>query len=120
MCTNVELDIYSPRWGHNDRYIVELNQAYLEIGLSGRTTRATWRDNLDPDWNSNESIHDIMNNDSIYPPTILQDLLEHAWLEWRNGNINDQQVDDELQEIANWINTITRSKPNTNFWNSYF
>ncbi|MBU0712828.1 hypothetical protein KJ762_02470 [bacterium] len=120
MNTTVNLEIFSPRWGHEDTYVVELDQSYMEIRMSARKTRATWRDNLDPEWNTRESIHDIMNNDSIYPPAIIQDLFEHAWLEWRNGNINDQQVNEELQEIATWLNTITRSKPRTDFWSKYF
>ena len=119
MGIKVDLDIYSPRWGHNDKYSVELDRDFMEITLQARTSRATWRDNLDPEW-SGESIQEIMNNDSIYPPEITQDLFEHAWKEWRDGTINDQEVEQELKEVATWINEVTKSKPKSDFWNKYF
>jgi hypothetical protein len=119
MSITVELSIFTPRWGHEDTYIVELERDFMEIRMHARTTRAVWRENQDPVWNG-ESIQDIMNNDSIYPPEITQDLFEHAWKEWRGGEISDQEVNIELQELANWINAVTHAKPNTEFWNRYF
>ena len=61
-----------------------------------------------------------MNNDSIYPPKVIQNLFEHVWYEWRYENISDQQAKDELEEIAKWVNKVTDSKPNTEFWSKYF
>jgi len=61
-----------------------------------------------------------MNNDSIYPPTIFQHLDEHAWKEWRNREINDDQAKAERNELATWLNVITHAKPATNFWKKCF
>ncbi|MFI8978881.1 hypothetical protein [Ectopseudomonas khazarica] len=119
MKITVDLEIFSPRWGHEDTYTVQLTRDFMEIKMPPRVSRATWIENQDPEW-SGESIQRIMNNDNIYPPEITQDLFEHVWKEWRNGDINDQQAEAELQEIAKWINAVTRAKPDTEFWNKYF
>jgi hypothetical protein len=119
MSVTVRLEIFSPRWGHNDTYSIELDRDFLEISMQARTARATWRENLDPEWNG-DTIQEIMENDSIYPPAVTQDLFEYAWKEWRNGELSDQQVDSELQVLANWLNAITRAKPDTEFWGRYF
>ena len=115
----VELRIFSPRWGHEDIYKLELKQNSLVITQGARSTKATWRENLDPEWNG-ETLEDILRNDSIYPPGIFQDLIEHAWLSWRNGELDSAAVDEELQALAKWLNDITNSKPRSEYWNKYF
>lgn len=116
---SVDLRIYSPRWGHEDVYQVVLENDYMSITMSPRECRAIWRDNLDPEWRG-EDLHEIMNNDSIYPPAVTRDLFEHAWLTWRNGELTDQEVEEELQLLAAWINEVTHAKPNSEFWGGYF
>ena len=115
----INLRIFSPRWGHEDSYSVNLERDFLEITMQTRKTKAIWKDNRDPEW-SGESLQEIMENDHIYPPAVTQDLFEHVWKEWRNGVITDQEAEKELQEVAVWLNAVTRAKPNTEFWNSYF
>ena len=91
-----ELEIFSPRWGHKDTYKLELTRESLLITQGPRSAKSTWRENLDPEW-SGEKLEDILRNDSIYPPGIFQDLVEHAWLSWRNGELGSSAVDEELQ-----------------------
>lgn len=117
--TTIDLQIFSPRWGHDDTYSVELDRDYMEITKGGTTTRADWQANADPVW-SGQSLQQIMQNDSIYPPEITQKLFQKVWTAWRDGQINDQQADAELQEVAAWINAGTRAKPSTAFWKAYF
>ena len=47
-------------------------------------------------------------------------MLEGAWKAWRNGDLNDVTVNQELQAVADWQNTITKTKPQTDFWSRYF
>lgn len=115
----VELQIYSPRWGHEDTYSLELSRGSLVITQGARATKATYRDNLDPEWNG-EPLVDILQNDSIYPPVIFQNLIEHAWLTWRSGELSSEAVEQELKELEKWLNEITKGKPSTDFWNEYF
>lgn len=117
--TTVELRIFSPRWGHEDTYSLVLTRHSLVINRGARSATCAWRENLDPEW-SGENIRDIMENDAIYPPAILQRQIEHAWLSWRNGELDNAAVNRELQSVADWLNTITRAKPRTDFWKKYF
>lgn len=115
----IELRIYSPRWDHEDSYIFELSQEKLDITQGPRSTRAIWSDRFDPEW-SGELLADILQNDSIYPPAVLQRMIEYAWRSWRNGDLSDKEIDEELQAVGDWLNTITKSKPRTKFWAGYF
>ena len=115
----IALEIYSPRWGRNDTYKVELDPNFMEITMQARKARATWQETTDPTW-SGESLNRIMTNDSISPPAALQDLFEWAWKSWRDGAITDQQAEAELQLLADWLNTITKAKPSSDFWSKYF
>jgi hypothetical protein len=91
----------------------------MVITQGARSTKCIWRENLDPEW-IGESLRHILENDSIYPPAIFEDLIEHAWISLRNGELNDTDLKDELQALACWLNEITRAKPNTEFWRKYF
>ena len=118
--TIVELELYSPRWGHNDTYKVELHQDYMEIStMQQRRCKATWVQDCDPEW-SGEDLEKILRNDSIYPPAVTRNLFERAWKGWRGGELSDEQVSKEIILIGDWINTVTKSKPNSDFWNMYF
>ena len=117
--TTVELQIFSPRWGHEDTYTLVLARHSLVITHGARSATCTWRENRDPEW-SGESLRDILQNDSIYPPAILQNLIEHAWVSWRNGELDSSAANEELQAVADWLNEITKAKPKTDFWKKYF
>ncbi len=117
--TTVKLRIFSPRWGHEDTYELALARDSLVISRSASSAKCTWRENLDPEW-SGESLRHILENDSIYPPSILQDLIEHAWVSWRNGELDGSAVNEALQAVANWLNETTKAKPDTDFWRKYF
>lgn len=115
----VDLEIFSPRWGHDDTYRVSLEQDELHISLGPRGAKATYRVNLGPEW-TGESLIQILRNDMIYAPWNIQECIEYAWLQWRNGELSDEQVEHELKLLAEWLNTVTRSKPRSNFWSGYF
>ena len=110
---------YSPRWGHEDTYRVDLSRDFMEIKMQARCARAEWKEDHDPEW-SGEPLARIFVNDSITPPHNVQDLFEYAWMRWRDGQLNDAQVSDELHELETWLNTITKAKPRTDFWSGYF
>jgi hypothetical protein len=117
--TAVALEIFSPRWGHKYIYKLVLAQYLLVITQGTRSAKCAWRENRDPEW-SGESLRKILENDLIYPPAILQDLIEHAWVSWRNGELDSSAVNEELQAVTNWLNGIARDKPKTDFWRKYF
>jgi hypothetical protein len=111
--------IYSPRWGHEDTYDFDFSREAMTISRAPRTVRCVWIENRDPRWEG-EPIEHILNNDSVYPPAILPRLYEHLWLSWRSGDLPESRVDAELQAVTEWLNGITKSKPRSDFWSSYF
>jgi hypothetical protein len=117
--TIVELRIFSPRWGHEDMYKLKLTRDSMVITQGARSTKCTWRENLDPEW-SGESLRHTLENNSIYPPAILEDLIKHAWVSWRNSELDDSALNKELQAVAVWLNEITMAKPDTEFWHKFF
>ena len=112
-------EIYSPRWGHNDTYSFIFEQERLTIDFGARVANCACRENQDPIW-TGEPFEDMLTNDSIYPPAILRDLIEHLWKSWRNGELRAVDVNTELQEVISWLNTVTAAKPKTDFWKKYF
>lgn len=77
------------------------------------------QENGDPAW-SGESLEENIRNESMYPPSILQDLIEHLWKSWRNGNIASDLVNAELQAVITWVNHITDVQLQAEFWSAYF
>lgn len=119
MSITLTAEIYSPRWGHTDTYTFELTKEAMTISMQAREATCTWKDNFVPVW-TGESLQHILQNDSICPPAIFQDLVEHLWKSWRNGELSSEQANTELQEIVSWLNEITKAKPRTDFWSKYF
>jgi len=91
----------------------------MQITMTQRVARAEWRDNSNPEW-SGEPLMRIFQNDNIYPPAITQNMFQKVWTSWRDGELDDARAEAELQELANWLNVVTRAKPRTDFWRVYF
>ena len=115
----IELQIFSPRWGHEDTYEIELERDHMEIARGANTARADWRDNADPAW-SGWTVEGMMGNDSIHPPAVAQRMFQKVSTVWRSGEIDAAQAEVELRALADWINAVTRAKPRTEFWRAYF
>lgn len=115
----ITAQIFSPRWGHHDKYVFELTDDEMTISMGPRKSKCVWQTGKDPEWQG-ELFEKILRNDSIYPPSILPRMLEHLWISWRNGELNDSDAQMELDAVTEWLNTITESKPKTDFWGKYF
>ena len=61
-----------------------------------------------------------MKNDKIYPPDGIEGLIEYLWRAWRDGQLDDSQLQIELNELANYVNISTKAKPRTEFWKKIF
>ncbi len=117
--TTISAQIFSPRWGHNDTYELELTPEAMSISMGARKSKCVWQEGRDPQWEG-EPLESILRNDSIYPPSVLPSLLEHLWKSWRNSELTDAQAQSELNAVADWLNSITTAKPKTAFWRKYF
>ena len=116
--------LYSPRWGHEDTYEIKLDSEQMRVE-SGKTAECSWLEGTDPKWSGyNETIGNplekILENDSIYPPTVFIRALEYAWMAWRDGTLDDQKVLQEVQQLCQWVNEVSQSQPKTDFWRKIF
>jgi hypothetical protein len=119
MENEIKLEVYSPRWGHNDTYTILMSLEEMTIKMSPRVAKATYKKNIDPEWSGEKLVH-ILTNDNIYPPAIFQDCIEHVWLKWRDGELDNQEATLELNILFEWLNEITALKPESDFWTQYF
>jgi len=119
--TTVEVQVYSPRWGHDDTYTITMNRDAMKIEHHPRKAICEWVENKDPVWKcSDGSLFRIFSNDSIYAPENFVRALERAWIDWRSGELDDSKVSSEITELFNWLNTITKAKPKTPYWKGQF
>ena len=117
----LEVPVFSPRWGHDDIYTITLSRESMKITHHPRGAICRWVENQDPEWQSTDgSLFGIFRNDSVTAPENFLDALEILWLNWRNGEINNEQVNDELKALFEWLNITTKSKPKTDYWRRVF
>lgn len=123
--TEFEVRIYSPRWGHEDAYRFELNREQMRIEGVGKHALCSWVDNEDPRWtghndNLGHPLEKMLENDLVYPPTVFARAIQHAWISWRDGDLDDEQARIEVQGLSDWLNTVTQNRPNTDYWRGVF
>ncbi|MCA8833701.1 MAG: hypothetical protein K8953_01335 [Proteobacteria bacterium] len=111
-----EANFYSPRWGHNDRYSLTFDKNGITISLNGRRAKVTWdKPDEDPTWGG-EDLFKTMRNDHIYPPRNLSDKLERLWHGLRLGKLAPEDLQQELDKVANYVNAATHATPKGDFW----
>ena len=48
--TNFEVRLYSPRWGHEDAYHMQLERHQLSVRVMGNRAVCSWVEGFDPEW----------------------------------------------------------------------
>ncbi len=114
-----KVSLFSPRWSHEDLYEIKLNKDKMYICFGLRTAECSWIDGKDPKW-SGHTVKEILTNEFIYPPTIFEKALEKAWEAWKDSDLDDVGVQKEVKELCDWVNTVSRNRPKTNFWKLMF
>ena len=123
--TSFEVRLYSPHWGREDICAVKLDRGQMSVKGINKTAVCSWVEGSDPEWsgyndNIGNPLEKILENDSIYPPTVFVRAMEYAWMAWRDGTLDDQKVSQEVQELCEWVNEVSRGKPKTDFWQRMF
>ncbi len=114
--------IYSPRTGKEYDYNTSFEDGSLVIERNQHTAKLIWNGyDADPTWEDRgRGLLGIMANEHIYPPCDIKDRLKRLWLEWREGRIESDDLQPELDALADYINTSTKAKPKTPFWAKHF
>ncbi len=123
--TSFKVRLYSPRWGHEDTYEIKLGRQQMRIEHSSKTAVCSRVEGGDPKWsgyseNIGNPLVNILENDSIYPPTVFVRALEISWIAWRDGRLDDEKLQQEVQQLCVWVNEVSLSKPKTDFWRGVF
>lgn len=118
---SVKVQVYSPKWGHEDTYEIVFEGQRMQFRGIMKQAECLWVENDNPTWSGHgdtrgNPVENILENDKVYPPSGFVRALEYAWMEWRNGGLNDEQAQLELQELFDWLNTASQSQPSTDFW----
>lgn len=109
----IELEIYSARWGHTDPYTIKLSKDELKvISIGTKSTTCTHTENEDPKWNTRgETLRSIFVNDQITPPAGVQDDMVYIWQAWREGRTTNEEATADFKLLAEWINNTTKNEP---------
>ena len=126
MATEVYLDFYSPRHGHADRYTFKFDKNEIHANMDGLKNARCIRDEGGRHiWSGYENdngnpLLNILENDRIYPPNIFLEAIIFAWDSWRCGDLSDRQLESELKLLIDWVNIVSKNKPDSKFWTSQF
>lgn len=113
---DIELGILNPDSGRVDSYFVGLSRNQMTFRQARRVAICTGLEDDDPTWEDEERPKSILKRNSICAPAGFAKMLVRAWLAWRDGELEDATVVEELSLLANWLNAMTRAKPRSEFW----
>lgn len=121
----VNLVLYSPRWGRDNTYVLTLNPEKATFSLDAKSAVCVCDDGSDPVWSGygvadRNPVESILENDSIYPPSALVFALERVWQAWKEGGLDNKDLQQRAEELCNWVNGSTGCRPKTAFWRSLF
>ncbi len=115
--------IWTPRWGHTDEYTVRMNDKEMTVTQGMQSVRCSLDDNGVCKWDGENGYgHPLLrlfNNDSIYPPEVLPRALEWAWEDYRIGSTKED-LRSGLVELLEWVDSTSRAKPESQFWQGKF
>lgn len=110
----MELNVYTNRWGHNEKYNINRIQTGWEITFNATGGRC--------DKEGRPYLYDILNKDNISYPNDLGMLLESLWIlaeqnsmDGVNTDIIDAKVQEHLNSIGEWITLVEQKKPDFSF-----
>lgn len=126
MSKEVYLNFYSPRWGHDDRYTFKFDENEIYASMGGpKEARGVRNKNGTISWSGHNAgtgnpLLNILSDDSIYPPSVFIDAINYAWESWIAGELSDEQLESELILLVNWVNIVSKNKPDSEYWISQF
>jgi len=99
----MHIEVYSRRWGHNDRYTVSRSQAGWNVShimIGGAC-----------DKRGTPYLFENLNHDSINYPDALGDYMEWLWEQAQAQSMSDEQIQSELDHLGIWIQETEKASP---------
>ena len=115
----LEINLFSPRWGHEDTYNITIDKNKIEINMSQRIAKYEYIENKFKNI-SKESIESIMQNDNIPIPDNFIYLFFELISSIIYNEISEENSKKELLELEKWVNCMTKSCqfPTSDYWRS--
>ncbi len=101
--------VYSRRWGHYDTY--ELVRTSTGWNVSHLAI------NGDCEPNGNPYLISNLKQDNISYPSNFPQILETFWNHIDEENLDRDQIQEKIDELANWISITENNKPS---WSPYY
>lgn len=98
-----EMEIYSQRWGHIDKYQIKRTSKGWIIGnisIAGECDKKGY-----------PYLYKNLRQDSVNYPNSLPEYLEYLWDQAAEKGLSHEEVQEALNNLAKWINTCEKSSP---------
>lgn len=118
---HTSFSVFSPRWGHSDDY--SLIFTFDEISITNTNTfnaKCTEDEFGYYHWtgyneNIGNALMEIFSNDNVYPPSVIPFAVQYAWKSWKEGT-PDVEILQAIDDLFEWVDTVARAKPKSEFW----
>ncbi|ECM4292969.1 TPA: hypothetical protein ACSUND_004948 [Salmonella enterica subsp. diarizonae] len=101
--------VHSNRWNRTDTYTMEKTATgwhISHIAING-----------DSKPNGEPILYANFDQDYIAYPSKTGDFLEWIWQELDNNNMNDQEAQTKIDELADWVSVTEKNTPMWQGWN---
>ncbi len=117
----LRVNLFAPRRNRDENFIFNFRNNGLSIRLAVMNEGATWVSAENGLVLTDGNLTSIMGNDNISAPWNLDYLVERLWYDWKDDTFSTpEELQRELNALAEYINTCSRARPATNFWSEYF
>lgn len=98
-----EMKIYSRRWGHKDLLEITRNKEGWFVSRLSQEGQG----GLDAE----PVLSYVLTHDSISYPRNLSSIMEDIWIRAEEDGLSKDEVQDMLNQVAEWINTVEKNYP---------
>lgn len=106
------LEVYSRRWGHNDRYILKrIPNGWFIKSLIMTNSGECAKDGT-------PYLYKNLEHDSINYPHALPEYLEALWSKAHNDGLSHDEVQEALNQLSKWIIICEKNTP-SGIWEGY-
>lgn len=98
-----KMNIYTRRWGHEDKYSITRTEEGWYIEFNSRRGKCNK--------GGNPVLYEILDHDGVNYPESLPGYLEWLWQEAHEQGLTEQEVQKSLHELANWVNLCESNSP---------
>jgi hypothetical protein len=106
--TDYEFTIFNPQRSHDVKYTLHMIDKGWKITFLS--------DSGDCDEQGCPVLYKIMKNDLVEYPHNLGLYLSWLWRKANETELNHEQVQSHLNQLAAWVKNVTNSRPPSEFW----